>query len=414
MAGAKRKKRRSAASRAVGGGVLAVLLTAAALPAAVATPAHGSRGPALGTTQLISFAADGGPADGASHSPVISADGDVAAFLSEATNLVPGDTNGKADIFVRDLRHGTVQRVETPPGNVIHEPALSADGRYLAYAQYGDEDNVFVRDLRTGHTERAGVELDAGHTGGESPSLSADGRTVAFLTRNEHPHSGPSAVYVRDLRARRTERVSFADTPGSKFSAVGWPSLSGDGTKVAYQYERFDTSANYDWGDVYVYDRLTGAWTQVDTTHDGSPANRPAYNPALSFDGSAAVFDSAASNLLPGEDPEGPDPFVRDLRTGKLTRVDGLPPGPSTRGISADGSKLLLYASPVRNVYAAYIRDLRTGVTVMVSPNMDGKPAIARQAKMDARARRVIFAGDDSFVPGDTNRRQDILVRTVP
>ncbi|MFI2031260.1 hypothetical protein [Streptomyces buecherae] len=130
MARAERKKRRGDATRAVGGGALAVLLTAAALPAAVATPAHGPRGQALGTTQLISAAADG-----SSHAPVISANGEVAAFTSEATNLVPDDTNRMEDIFVRHLRHGTIQRVEAPWGSRIHDPALSGDGHYLAQAQ---------------------------------------------------------------------------------------------------------------------------------------------------------------------------------------------------------------------------------------------------------------------------------------
>ncbi|MEI5098386.1 hypothetical protein RB200_06595 [Streptomyces sp. PmtG] len=339
--------------------------------------------------------------------------------MSEATNLVPGDTNRMEDIFVRDLRHGTLQRVEAPEGGRIHEPALSADGRYLAYSQYEVVDggiHVIVRDLRTGRTERADVDLDAGHTGGETPSLSADGRTVAFLARDNDPSTwGPPAVYVRDSRARRTERVSDTATPGSGHEALQ-PSLSADGTKVAYRWRR-NATPDKDWGDVYVYDRATGGTTQADATHDGSPADHASKNPLLSADGSTVVFESWATNMMPDDIPHGWTPFVRDLDTGKLTRIDpGLLPALEplwAEGISTDGSKLLLRASPWTEKDASYIRDLRTGVDVLVSPGKDGKPARAVDARMDVRAQTVVFAGADSFVPGDTNGWQDIFVHTV-
>ncbi|QKW48611.1 TolB family protein [Streptomyces buecherae] len=419
MARAERKKRRGDATRAVGRGALAVLLTAAALPAAVTTPAHGSQGQALGTTQLISAAADGSAADGSSHAPVISANGEVAAFTSEATNLVPDDTNRAEDVFVRHLRHGTIQRVEAPWGCRLHDPTLSGDGRYLAYAQYDvadGETHVIVRDLRTGNTERADVGLDAGHTGGETPSLSADGRTVAFVARDADPSTwGPPAVYVRDLRARRTERVSDTATPGSHNKALQ-PSLSADGTKVAYQWH-VQATPDQDWGDVYVHDRATGGTTQADATHDGSPADGASQNPLLSDDGSTVLFQSRATNMMPDDTPHGVTPFVRRLGTGEFTRID---PGPLPaleplvpEDISTDGSKALLRASPYTEKDATYIRDLRTGVNVLVSPDKDGKPARALHARMDARAQTVVFAGYASFLPGGNDGRQHIFVRTV-
>ncbi|KUF16826.1 TolB family protein [Streptomyces silvensis] len=420
MAGAKRKKRRGRATRTVGGGALAVLLTAAALPAAVATPADGSRGPALGSTEVVSVAADGSPANGRSYFPVVSADGEVVAFRSDATNLVPGDTNDKHDLFVRDLRHRTTQRIVPAPEYAISDWALSADGRYLAYSQYRGRKNsqVIVRDLRTGRTERADVGLDAQDMNAESPVLSADGRTVAFLANDKESNVQVSA-YVRDLRARRTERVSFPHAPGVTLPRLAQPSLSADGTKVAYELDSFDpTHDKDDFSDVYVHDRVTGRTTQADTTHDGRPANRPAFNALLSTDGSTVAFDSQASNMVPGEDPEDTaDPFVRDLRTGKLTRIDEIPPGPDhilyARALSGDGSKLLVQTYAHRDVYALYLRDVRSGVDVLVSPDKDGKPASAAQARMDARAQKVVFVGDDSFVPDDANHQRDVLVHTV-
>ncbi|MFH8796147.1 hypothetical protein [Streptomyces sp. NPDC017941] len=441
MTRAGRQRGRGGAIRSAGGGVLALLLSAAALPVAAATPADTPatqyrtarapeyrtalapeyRRPGTGATRLISVAADGGPADGSSGNPVISADGRVVAFTSDATNLVPGDTNGRADVFVRDLRKGGLQRVEDPLGP-IHSPALSAGGRHLAYtAQDGDTSAVVVQDLGTGRTERADVDLPIGYENGGSPAISADGRTVAFLVHDTDPATvGAQAVYLRDLRAGRTELVSFPVGPDEGHRGFRAPSLSGDGSKVAYQHVH-GTPPRGDWSDLYVHDRATGGETQADTTHDGTPANGPATGPLLSFDGSTLAFDSPASDLVPGKDPNGShNPFVRDLRTGEVTRIDAVLPGPegvlSVDGVSADGSKLLLDTWPVHTTEdAEYLRDLRTGANVLVSPDKDGKPANAVDARMDARARTVVFGGHDSdgFVTDDTNGVQDVFVRTV-
>ncbi|MFE0172205.1 hypothetical protein ACFWZ2_07790 [Streptomyces sp. NPDC059002] len=407
-----------------GGGALAVLLSAAALPATAAAPADSAAPAAVaapGTTELISVAADGGPADGHSGSPVVSADGRTVAFTSHATNLVHGDTNDRSDLFVRNLRTGKLQRIVDDRGDIF-SPVLSANGRYIAYtANDGTNSAAVVRDLRTGRSERVDVDLAPGHADGHSPALSADGRTVAFAAYGTG--SGPEgagAVYVRDLRTRHTERVSAPAGSDEGMHSFRAPSLSADGKKVAYQYAH-GTPPRGDWSDLYVYDRATGKRTQADTTHDGSPADHAATNPLLSADGSTLAFDSSASNLIPGPDPNSSfNPFVRDLRTGTLTRVDAVLPGPegvlSVDAVSPDGSKLLLDTWPILTVEdAEYLRDLRTGVNVLVSPDKDGTPANAIDARMDAAGRTVVFSGFDkeNFVPDDTNGFEDVFVRRV-
>lgn len=396
------------------------MLTAAALPAADAVPADAptpAPAPAPpGVTLRISVAADGTQANGPSGHPVVSANGHAVAFTSRASNLVPGDTNGRADLFVRDLRTGTLQRVADSSGDIFF-PALSANGRYVAYGvNGGGESAVYVRDLRTGLAERADVGLDPEHTGGQTPALSADGRTVAFAAYGAQAE-GTSAVYVRDLRAHLTERISPDVGLGHSFRA---PSLSGDGRKVAYQ-DLTGTPPRGDWSDLYVHDRRTGRTVRADTTHDGSPADKAATEPLLSADGSTLAFTSAASNLVAGPDPNGSfNPFIRDLRTGTVTRVDAVLPRPegvlSVDAVSADGTKLLLDVWPILTTEdASYVRDLRTGVDVLVSPNQESKPANAMDARMDAAAQTVAFSGFDSeqFVPDDTNGVQDVFVRRV-
>ena len=115
-----------------------------------------------GTTQRVSVATDGTQANNDNYSPAISADGRYVTFQSDASNLVPGDTNGTWDVFVRDRQSGTTQRVNvatdgTQANSGSDSPAISADGRYVAFASYasnlvpGDtnhSEDVFVRDLK--------------------------------------------------------------------------------------------------------------------------------------------------------------------------------------------------------------------------------------------------------------------------
>ena len=148
------------------------------------------------TTRRVSVATDGTQGNSLSESPSISADGRYVAFDSSASNLVSGDTNRTSDIFVKDLQTGTTQRISvasdgTQGNNYSENPSISADGRYVAFESYssnlvsGDTNNrsdIFVKDLQTGTTKRISVASDGTQGNGNSyrPSISADGRYVAF------------------------------------------------------------------------------------------------------------------------------------------------------------------------------------------------------------------------------------------
>ena len=151
-----------------------------------------------GTTTLVSVNNAGNPAFGESFGPAISADGQFVAFVSDASNLVPGDTNFGNDVFVRDLQAGTTERVSVDsagndqgPTGSAGRPAISADGRFVAFMSPstllapGDTDilaDVFVRDRQSDTTERVSVDNAGDDQGGFSQGnfISADGRFVAF------------------------------------------------------------------------------------------------------------------------------------------------------------------------------------------------------------------------------------------
>lgn len=151
-----------------------------------------------GITERVSVTTSGQEADGASWFPVLSADGRFVAFWSDATNLVPGDTNGQHDVFVHDRVTGTTECVSVDPsggpGNSYSlGPAISSDGRFVTF--WGDASNlvpsdgngdsdVFVRDRTTGVTTLASL-TSAGKQvsgGSDSPSISADGQVVGFVS----------------------------------------------------------------------------------------------------------------------------------------------------------------------------------------------------------------------------------------
>src|SRR5262249_47460324 len=135
-------------------------------------------------------------ANGDSDMGRLSDDGRYVAFMSRASNLVPGDTNGNWDVFVRDRVAGTTERVSVATNGAeghgwAGEPAISADGRYVAFTSSapdlvaGDSNggyDVFVHDRLNGTTERVSVATGGGEAdqGGAAPMISGNGRFVAF------------------------------------------------------------------------------------------------------------------------------------------------------------------------------------------------------------------------------------------
>ncbi|MGB7895074.1 MAG: calcium-binding protein, partial [Microcoleus sp.] len=179
------------------------------------------------TITRVSVDSAGNPGNSDSNAYSISADGRFVAFQSQASNLVPGDTNNKNDIFVRDLSTNTTTRVSVDSAGIqgnndSFNPSISADGRFVAFASFsnlvpGDTNNqpdIFVRDLLSNTTTRVSVD-SAGNQGNSlsnNSAISADGRFVAFQSYASNLVPGDTNnqfdIFVRDLSTNTTTRAS--------------------------------------------------------------------------------------------------------------------------------------------------------------------------------------------------------------
>ncbi|MCF7983825.1 MAG: HYR domain-containing protein [Thiohalocapsa sp.] len=276
-----------------------------------------------GTMTRVSIDSVGTEGDAPSRFAAISADGRYVAFQSRAANLVSGDTNGAFDIFVHDRRTGLTERVGAgEAGGQLDDdsfgPRISADGRYVAFNTaatlpgFSDDNgavDVLLHDRATGQTELVSVD-PAGNVGdGESTlaALSADGRHVAFRSAAANLVAGDSNavadIFVRDLDAGFTERVSV-DSAGNESNGPSLsPAISADGRYVAFHSAASNLVPGDANGapDVFIHDRELGLTRLLSVDPAGRPGNAASLGAVLSADGLIVAFESDAGDLVPGD-----------------------------------------------------------------------------------------------------------------
>ncbi|MEU7652154.1 hypothetical protein AB0C41_09070 [Micromonospora taraxaci] len=294
-----------------------------------------------GKTERVSVSSSGSQqiVNGAEYAPSISADGRYVVFLSEASNLVPGDTNNTWDVFRRDRVAGTTERVNlTSTGGQangpVYEAILSADGQSVAFVSRADNlvpgdtngtDDVFVRDLRTATTSRVSVSGAGGQANGRSqfrPGISADGRYVAFLSEADNLVPGDTNrladYFVRDRTTSTTSRVNVSSTGmQSRSLPSSSPAISANGRYVIFEGGDDLVPDDYnDARDVFLRDRTAGTTERVSLTNFGGQANDRSYALGITADGRYVVFSSWADNLVPDDtNPRlASDVYVREER----------------------------------------------------------------------------------------------------
>ena len=287
----------------------------------------------LHKTILVSVSSAGVQGDNVSRGPSISASGRYVTFWSQATNLVSGDTNAYADVFVRDLKLHRTTRVSVGPGgaqgdNVSFDPTISADGRMVAFQSAattmvpGDTNgfsDVFVRDRELGKTilVSRGLAGAPGNGGSFTPSTVAGDRYVAFYSDATDLVPGDTNgfrdVFVRDLKTHKTTLVSVTSAGAQGNGASDLVAISASGRWVAFQSQATDlvsgdSNGNYD---VFLRDRKLHRTTRVSVSSKGAEGNGDSTLPAISGDGRYVAFVSAASNLVPSDTNGFTDMFVR-------------------------------------------------------------------------------------------------------
>jgi Tol biopolymer transport system component len=185
---------------------------------------------AAGTTNLVSAPASG-EANGASWAPAISGDGKMVAFTSEARNLVAYDLNAEADVFVRDLVGGTIERASVPGGRSSETDAysgsanLDASGSSVAFVSsasgmFPDIDPRSIRAYVRTHNGTPSTRLACSRQTASAVHLSASGR-FAVVTAG-------SAVWLRDVLADREQQLGTSIVGGAV-------AISADARYVAYK-----------------------------------------------------------------------------------------------------------------------------------------------------------------------------------
>jgi Tol biopolymer transport system component len=373
-----------------------------------------------------------------------SSDGRFTAFMSHASNLVPGDTNAAWDVFVRDRVQGSTERVsvdgfgsESDGLSGLFGICISDDGRYVVFESEatnlvsGDTNHkpdLFLRDRLLGTTERVSVDSSGGQADAESfyPSVSADGRFVAFVSLASNLVPGDTNgfwdVFVRDRLNGTTELVSvgLGGALGDG-DADRLPSISADGRYIAFSSYATNLVAGDTNGqlDVFVRDRWNGTTVLASVDSMGGQGNSFSYEPAISEDGRFVAYTSSASNLVPGDTNGVWDVFVRDLfnQTTECASVSAAgvfgdySSGQAT--ISADG-RFVAFTSGAGNLCAGdtnlcrdgFVRDRLLGTTERVTVSTTGQQSVtsAEMACISADGRFVVFTTDSQgLVAGDNN-----------
>ena len=418
---------------------LTAVLTVTASPPAWAVPAAGPVAAAaavdLGRTGRASVSSTGGQSDEGSFMPELNLTGRYVAFSSSATNLVPGDTNGVEDVFVRDRTGDVTERISVPNAAVQGNgdswgPSITPDGRYVAFTSEASNlvahdtnasRDVFVRDRVAGTTTRVSVSGSGAQGNGSSSwgVISADGRHVAFVSGASDlvpggDTNGAEDIFVRDLDTSVTERVSVAVSGAQSDGHSHDIAISRTGRYVAFS----SAAANLVPGDtngaedVFIRDRPAGTTTRASVGPGGVQADNDSGGAVLTPDGRHLAFESLATNLVAGGGARGRSVFVRDVRTGVNSRI--------AVGAEADMSndgRYVVFASPAEaDQYEVYLLDRLTGETTVVSAAAGGAPAdgSSEAPAITGNGRVVAFASRaTNLVPGDTNDVRDIFARRV-
>ncbi|MDO9086499.1 MAG: hypothetical protein Q7U53_09860 [Anaerolineaceae bacterium] len=388
-----------------------------------------------------------------SSEPSISGDGRHVAFSSLASNLVPDDTNNFSDVFVHDLQTNTTTRVSVNSAGEQADsgsgPAsISGDGRYVAFRSgatnlvSGEEilyGQIFVHDRQTGQTVIVSKSSSGlvGNLPSSDPSISADGRFVAFQSLSDNLVTGDNNedwdIFVHDLESQNTVLVSKSTNSDIGNGPSNYPSISENGYYVAFQSEATNLVSDdtNETMDVFLYNLQTGDISMISTGIGENAGNGFSGFPSISNDGRFTAFLSGASNLVENDNNATNDIFVFDGLLDTIERVSISSTGTegnsysNVPSISGNG-RFVVYTSAATNLVDddtnnredIFLHDRETGETIRVNLGIDGQQANGfsfskSKVVSDDGSLVTFYSWATNLVMNDNNNFEEVFVYGV-
>ncbi len=312
------------------------------------------------TIERVSVDDDGSEANGESRNPSISEDGRYVVFESDADNLVNGDTNGVTDIFLYDRTDDTIERIsvdsdEMEADDRSSNPFISPNGMYVVFQSAATDlttsdsngrSDIFLRDIAGGTTVIISISSDDEEANGDSrfPTIDNSGDLVVFDSTASNlvdgDDNGASDVFLRTISAGTTEILSTDDDGEEGDDGSFRPVISADGEYVAFfsDAENFLNEDDNGLRDVFLVELDSGDISLVSVPAFGNDANGISQTPKISEDGMFVVFESLATNLVVGDDNALLDVFAYDRSDQTVVRLSVDDDGDELEALSRSGA----------------------------------------------------------------------------
>jgi Tol biopolymer transport system component len=393
-----------------------------------------------GTLELASVSLHGKPCNSSVDFPTISGNGRYVIFQTDASDLVPGDTNGFIDLFLRDLHTQQTECISVDPnGRPIGggEGRISRDGRYVLFSSgasgFGPvvparTGQIYLRDRLTGKVEL--ISQSTSGTPGNSTSLLSmysyvmdpQARYVAFRSyaTNLVPldTNGSVDVFLRDRVRGTTIRISEVVPGIGGISHSTLITMSEDGAWLIFATQAFDIAPpdyNGNGDDVIVYNMKNGALTRPLNQLPQVQAGAWSIPVGIEPDGQTIYFRSSAT-FSPRDTNGKTDIFSVDLATSTVTRISLDPNNKElgqgvTQFTSFNNGRVLFRSGPNPNPPDPYLWDSRTNNVISIGETPWQVPLpTGRPGSISDDGRRVTYQGFN-LLPGENGNNTSAYVR---
>jgi Tol biopolymer transport system component len=373
----------------------------------------------------------------------ISDDGRFAAFRTLSTNFLPIQPGFFPLIYRVDLRTGDYALVNVMIGGAPDDsntrnraPSMDRPGNRIAFSSPSSQlvpgdsngvEDVFVRDMDLAMTRRVSVDSAGAEASGHSysPTISANGRFVTFVSNANNlvadDTNGHTDIFVHDMVSNQTRRVSISSGGNQASGPSDEPDINATGRYITFHSTAVDLVASdlNPQEDVYRHDRTTGTTELVSINDAGQQVMGVHSHARISDDGQRIVFQSDADDMATGDNNGRTDIFVRDMQAGTTTLISLNPDGlqftadSKNARISADGQTIVFDVESDTSPVQVYMYDPAIQATRLISRRPSGQPVPhdSHASGLSADGQFVLFESDShQLVENDFNGVRDVFV----